>query len=106
MQPRLVIERVIADLMAVCGYRRDSIAVLFECRVLADYEECDLKFSFFKKRKDTRNSDVKIARQLGLSGVTAGLHIRPLIVEVERNARGRFHIMVDAGQACLPSERS
>jgi len=45
MQPRLVVKTVIADLVAVGSDRGDGFAILFQCCVLPDNEEGDLKGS-------------------------------------------------------------
>ena len=90
VQPRLVVEAVIANLVPRRADGCESFVVLFSSGVLADDEDGHFLFAFGEELDDPRDNDVQVRRVLIPTGVAVGLHVRPFVVEVERQAGDWF----------------
>ena len=104
MQPGLVAEAVIADLVAGGGDGAQRRAVLLERGVLADDEEGDREPPFGEEGEDSRHDGVEIGRMRLPAGVAVRLHVGPLVVEVQREARVARHASL-TGSPFILSER-
>ena len=69
VQPRLVLEGMVADLMAGAGDALERASVAGQGRVLADDEEGDLQPELVEHRKDARDDEVEEGRQGGPRGI-------------------------------------
>src|SRR5436309_774226 len=99
MQPRFVVERVIADLVPDCCYRGYRSTIFLKSSILTDNKKCDLEVSLFQKREHARHDNIEIRWEGIPARITVRLHIRPFIVEVERKARYLFHKKLPANYA-------
>src|SRR5439155_218521 len=88
VQPRLVLEGVIADLVPRVGESPQRRLVLRQRRILADNEEGDGEPARREEVEDARYDEVEVARKRFPAGVAVRLHIRPLVVEVKRQTGG------------------
>ena len=87
VQPGLVPEAVVADLVSRGCDGAQGRPVLLECRVLSDDEEADREPARGEELEDARHDRVEVGRMRLPPGVAMRLHVRPLVVEVERKAR-------------------
>ncbi len=86
MQPWLVVEAVIADFMAGLRDAAQRGAVLLERRVLPDDEEREAKPPIVQELEDAWHDQVEVAREIQPGLGPMRLEIRPLVVEVQREA--------------------
>ena len=90
MQPGLMIERVIADFMSGCGDRRESLKVFFAGGVLADDKDRHPQVAFLQDLQESRDNSVKVRGIFVPADVAVSFHVRPFVVEVERQAGDGF----------------
>lgn len=86
VKPRLVRERVIADLVPARCECPECVVVLLERRILTDNEECDSKRTFREEIEDARNKDVQVGRKALPTPISMRLEIGPLVIEIQRQA--------------------
>ena len=79
-------EGVIRYLMTCCRDVLQRTMVLFYSCVLTDHEERYLEIPLCQKSKYSRNEGVQVRRKPLPPWITMGLEIRPLIVEIQREA--------------------
>ncbi len=79
-------KRVVADLVAGGGDHLQGFAVLFEGGVLADDEDGDLPAEVVEDFQEPRHDEVEVGGEGLPAGVAVGLHVGPLVVEVEGEA--------------------
>src|SRR5262249_43102262 len=86
VQPRLVVERVVADLVACVGNSTERPGILIARRILADHEKGDGQVPFAKDLQNARHDDVKIGWERRPTLVAVRFQIGPFVVEVQREA--------------------
>src|ERR1700735_3299809 len=96
VHPRLVIMRVIADLVAAPGDFGEDVGVHRHCRVLADDEKGDSEIELIENLEYARNEQIEIRRHRLPCRISMRLHVRPLIVQVERE--GGLHATAASGE--------
>ena len=100
VEPGLVPERVVRELVARVRDRAKGRSVASQRRVLAHDEERDREVQLSQQLHDARSQRIEVGRILLPARVAVGLHVRPLVVEVERETRECRH------SAVPPSARS
>ena len=90
MQPRFVMERVVADLVSIFRNERQRLVILLHRRILTDDEDCDLPISFIQEVDESGDDDIQVRRKRCPTGVAVSFHVRPFILEVERQAGDGF----------------
>ena len=85
MQPGLVHERVIRDLVSGIGDLPQRVRVLRQHRISADDEECDVQAGSLELTEHPGNDPVQIRRETGPVANALGFQIGPLIVEIDRD---------------------
>jgi hypothetical protein len=83
-------ERVVSDLVAGHSDRTQLFSVLLQRCVLADDEERDLEIPLGEKMENPRHRDLEIGGEGLPAEVAVGLHIGPLVIEVQRETRNGF----------------
>ena len=86
VQPRLVMERVVADLVTGLSDRRKCGAVDRQRGVLADHKHGNLDPSACEEIQESGYDQVQIRRELAPGFIAVRFEIRPAVVEVERDA--------------------
>ena len=89
VQPRLVTERVVADLVAGGGERGERVAV--GGGVAPDQEERDEEVARREQVEDTRRHPAEVRGRALPVGLAPDHLVGPLVVRVERQARHRLH---------------
>ena len=87
VQPRLVVEGVVADLVSGRRDGRERLPVHCERGVLPHDEHRDGQVQRLQQPEDAGHHQVQVRRQGLPLPVPAGLQVRPLVVEVEGQAR-------------------
>ena len=90
MQPRFVIEGVVADFMSGGGDGCQCFEVFFAGGVLTDDEHRHLQLAFVQYFQKPRHDKIQVRGILVPTGVAMSLHVRPFVVEVERQAGDGF----------------
>ena len=103
MEPRLVPERVVADLVPRRRDRRQGCAVLLPGRVLANDEEGDPQPPLGQEGQDARHGQVQIGGERLPPGVAVDLEIGPEVVQVQGEAgEGRRAARACHGSRSVP----
>ena len=97
MEPRLVLERVVADFVSRRNDGAQLIVVGGNGRIAAHDEERDPHVERVERAQRRVEEHVVVRRARLPPGVAVRLHVRPLIVDVERHARERAGICHDGG---------
>src|SRR6266446_756512 len=86
MQPWFMVEGMITYLMSCLRDLRKCFMITFKRSILPDNKESNLQIETLQKNNYSWNNYVEIGRKRLPAGITMGLHIRPLVVEVQRKA--------------------
>src|SRR5207244_5444094 len=84
VQPGLVVEGMVADLVPCRRDRAEELPVLVERGILADDEHGDGEIAGLEKIEDARHHDVQIRWQTLPRRVSVRLQVGPLVVKIER----------------------
>ncbi len=92
VQPGLVVKGVVSDLVPRLPQAAQRHAVRRQGRVLADHEDGEALATALHEVEKSRHHQVEVAGERLPARIAVGLHVRPLVVEVEREAGdGRSH---------------
>ena len=91
VQPRLMMERMIADFVARACNGSNRLFILLQCRVLANDEESDaLILALCQEPQDARYNHVKVRGKLPPTRVAMRFQVRPFVVQIQRERSERF----------------
>ena len=90
MQPWLVVERVIADLVPSISNRRDRFSIFIQHRILTDHKNSDRQITVLQELQNTGNRVRQVARKALSRLNTLSFQVGPFVVEVQRYICERF----------------
>ena len=81
---------MIADLMPGSTNRGQGVPILIARRVLANDKHSHFLIAFFEELNEPRYDNVQVSGILFPTGVAVGLHVRPFVVEIQRQTGDGF----------------
>ena len=93
MQPRLMVKRVIGDLVTSIGYHPNGIVILFKNRILPNDKNGDLQIPLLKKVDKSRHTNIEVARERFPQRIAGRFEVGPFVVQIQRYTGKWFFII-------------